>query len=82
MPILLDPDRLFLISPPFGSYFRHGRAYSMLGSFTTEPRPGRTGQVLRRCDRCPAGRSGCAARFSLSTTFFWPSRAYRVLLDT
>ena len=44
---MLDPDRPFLISPPFGSYLRHPRAYSVLGSFTRHERPGRTMQVLR-----------------------------------
>ena len=43
----LDPARPFFISPPFGSYLRHSRAYSVLGSYTRAPRPGRTMQVLR-----------------------------------
>jgi dihydroorotate dehydrogenase len=43
----LSPDRIFLISPPFGSYFRSRRAYSVLGSYTRLARPGRTMQVLR-----------------------------------
>lgn len=43
----LDDDKPFLISPPFGTWFNHPRAYSVLGSFTERPRPGRLGQILR-----------------------------------
>lgn len=44
---MLDPARPFLISPPFGSYLRSSRAYSVLGSFTRLPRSGWLGRVLR-----------------------------------
>lgn len=54
--MFLDPDRPFLISPPFGTYFSDRRAYSVLGSFTAEPRPGRTGQVLRTVRPVPHER--------------------------
>jgi len=47
LAVTLDPARPFLISPPFGTYLRHTRAYSVLGSYTRFPRPGRLGQVLR-----------------------------------
>lgn len=51
----LASDRPFLISPPFGSYFRSARAYSVLGSFTRFPRPGRTMRVLRTVRPVPGG---------------------------
>jgi dihydroorotate dehydrogenase len=51
----LDPARPFLISPPFGSYFRDRRAYSVLGSFTRFPRLGRTAQILRTVRPVPGG---------------------------
>lgn len=52
---MLDLERPFLISPPFGSYFSYRRAYSVLGSFTRWPRPGRTVQVLRTVRPVPGG---------------------------
>lgn len=51
----LNSSRPFLISPPFGSYFRDRRAYSVLGSFTRYARPGRTGQVARTVRPVPGG---------------------------
>lgn len=51
----LSPDRPFLISPPFGSYFRSARAYSVLGSYTENARPGRTRQVLQTVRPVPGG---------------------------
>lgn len=53
---MLDPGRPFLISPPFGTWFRADNAYSILGSFTVEPRPGRLGQVLRTVRPAPFER--------------------------
>lgn len=38
---------MIYVAPPFGTYFRPKHAIPVLGSFTVEPRPGRTGQVLR-----------------------------------
>lgn len=52
----LDVDRPFLISPPFGTYFSDRRAYSVLGSFTARPRPGRAGQILRTVRPVPHER--------------------------
>ena len=43
------------IAPPFGSYFRPKRALAVLGSFTVQPRRGRTGQVLRTVRPVPGG---------------------------
>lgn len=37
----LDPKRPFLISPPFGKYFHCKKAYSVIGSYTAKPRPGK-----------------------------------------
>lgn len=57
----LDPDRPFLISPPFGAYLRHSRAYSVLGSYTAEPRTrattgeSRTARVLKTLRPIPGG---------------------------
>ena len=51
----LDPEKPFLISPPFGSWFKHRRAYSVLGSFTELPRPGRLGQIVRTVRPVPGG---------------------------
>lgn len=53
--IPLDPDRPFLISPPFGRWFRSSRAYSVLGSYTMNPRPGRTERLLRTVRPVPGG---------------------------
>lgn len=51
----LSTARPFLISPPFGTYLHHARAYSVRGSFTRHPRPGRLGQVLRTVRPVPGG---------------------------
>lgn len=52
---MLSPDRPFLISPPFGNYLRSRSAYSVLGSYTAEARPGRLGQILRTVRPVPGG---------------------------
>lgn len=45
---MLDPRRPFLISPPFGAWLRHRRAYSVYGSYTRHARPGsRLAQAMR-----------------------------------
>lgn len=46
---------MIYISPPFGTYFRPAGSIPVLGSFTLEPRPGRTGQVLRTLRPVPDG---------------------------
>lgn len=54
-------DRPFLISPPFGNYFYHHRAYSVLGSYTVLERSARTEgtgrwrQILRTVRPVPGG---------------------------
>lgn len=50
----LDPDRPFLISPPTGTWFRHHRAYSVIGSFTRYARPGRLGRIVRTVRPVPS----------------------------
>jgi len=50
----LDPDRPFLISPPAGTWFRHRRAYSVIGSFTREIRPGRLSRIVRTVRPVPS----------------------------
>lgn len=44
---MLASDKPFFISPPFGSYIGHPRAYSVRGSYTRDARPGRLRQILR-----------------------------------
>lgn len=51
---MLDLNRPFFISPPFGSYFGHDLAYSVLGSFTRYPRPGRWRRVLKTVRPVPS----------------------------
>lgn len=51
----LSSARPFFISPPFGTYFNHPHAYSVLGSFTEYARPGRLGQILRTVRPVPGG---------------------------
>ena len=43
----LNPHKPFFISPPFGYYFSHPNAYSVLGSYTPLPRPGRFSQIIK-----------------------------------
>ena len=50
----LAADRPFLISPPFGSHFAHRSAYSVLGSYTAEPRHGRWRRVVRTVRPVPS----------------------------
>ena len=50
----LASDRPFLISPPFGSHFAHRSAYSVLGSYTAEPRHGRWRRVVRTVRPVPS----------------------------
>lgn len=51
---MLDPDRQFFISPPFGTWFTDRFAYSVLGSFTAEPRTGRLGRILKTVRPVPS----------------------------
>jgi dihydroorotate dehydrogenase len=51
----LDLNLPFLISPPFGQYARRRNAYSVLGSYTTQPRPGRLRQMLSTLRPVPSG---------------------------
>ena len=80
MAVDLDPTLPFLISPPFGAYFRHPRAYSVLGSFTVHPRPGRFGQILRTVrplwvpDECWVNKIGLRNPGMNSLPKFWRSR--------
>lgn len=50
----LDPGRQFLISPPFGTYIRHPRAYSVLGSYTVDTRRGRVGRIIKTVRPVPS----------------------------
>jgi dihydroorotate dehydrogenase len=50
----LDLERPYFISPPFGRYLRAKNAYSVTGSYTTEPRPGRLQRVLRTLRPVPS----------------------------
>lgn len=43
----LNPSKSFIISPPFGSYLSHPNAYSVLGSYTLHPSPGRLLQIIK-----------------------------------
>lgn len=40
-------EKPILISPPFGNYYNHSLATRVLGSYTLEERPGRTGKVAQ-----------------------------------